>query len=213
MPTKDIYYRRNLPHYHPEGYPLFITFHLADSLPLNVILELRKQRERELQTISSLERAEIDNKYFTYYDEWLDRCASGPNWLKDGNVAQITMKEIKSMEGIQYKLIACCIMPNHVHMLIESLMMKAAIPIGKSARYPVTDSLRLIKGRTARKANLALGRTGNFWQHESYDHIIRDEEELSRTILYIINNPVNAGLVKEWEDWKFTYVNPEFGNC
>jgi REP element-mobilizing transposase RayT len=97
-------------------------------------------------------------------------------------------------------------------MLIESLMMKAANPIGKSARYPVTDSLRLIKGRTARKANLALGRTGNFWQHESYDHIIRDEEELSPTILYIINNPVKAGLVKEWEDWKFTYVNPEFGN-
>ena len=32
-----------------------------------------------------------------------------------------------------------------------------------------------------------------------------------RIILYILNNPVKAGLVNEWKDWKFAYVNPEFG--
>jgi putative transposase len=126
-------------------------------------------------------------------------------------VAQITMEEIKNMEGSQYKLIACCTMPNHVHMLVEPLLVEGASHSGKSARYPVTDTLRLLKGRTARKSNLVIGRTGSFWQHESYDHVIRDDEELERTILYILNNPVKAGLVKQWKDWKFTYVNPEFG--
>lgn len=212
MPAKDIHYRRSLPHYHPGGYPLFITFRLVDSLPLYVLLELKKQRERELMLATFSEKSELEKKYFNFLDEWLDRCESGPIWLKDEKIAQITMEEIKNMEGIQYKLIACCIMPNHVHMLVESLIMKPANHSGKSARYPVTDTLRLLKGRTSRKANLVIGRTGSFWQAESYDHVIRDNQELERTILYILNNPVKAGLVKEWKDWRFTYVNAEFGD-
>lgn len=35
---------------------------------------------------------------------------------------------------------------------------------------------------------------------------------MERIIKYILNNPVKAGLVKEWTDWKFTYINPEFGS-
>jgi REP element-mobilizing transposase RayT len=72
--------------------------------------------------------------------------------------------------------------------------------------------LRLLKGRTARACNLELNRNGSFWQHESYDHLVRDEQEMERTILYILNNPVKAGLVKEWKDWPFTYVSPELGD-
>jgi REP element-mobilizing transposase RayT len=185
MPTKDIHYRRSLPHYHPEGYPLFITFRLADSLPLSVMLDLKNQRECELQSGSSQERSELINKYFSYYDEWLDRCESGPNWLKDDRIAHIVLDEIKNVYQNQNKLIACCIMPNHVHLLIESLEKKPASHSGKSVNYPVTDTLRLIKGRTSRKSNLTLRRNGSFWQQESYDHFIRDEGELQRTILYI----------------------------
>jgi hypothetical protein len=40
---------------------------------------------------------------------------------------------------------------------------------------------------------------------------VRDEDELERIVLYIINNPVKAGLVDDWNDWPFTYVNPELG--
>ena len=46
---------------------------------------------------------------------------------------------------------------------------------------------------------------GAFWHHESYDHYVRDEE-LNRIIQYIVNNPVKAGMVEDWRDWKFTYL-------
>ena len=69
----------------------------------------------------------------------------------------------------------------------------------------MTDILRLIKGATARKANKILNRTGSFWQHESYDRVVRNEKELNRIIWYTINNPVKAGLVKNAEDWKWSY--------
>jgi REP element-mobilizing transposase RayT len=197
-----------------EGYPLFVTFRLAGSLPKEVLAQLKAQRELELKALknnSAIERNEIEKRHFGYYDDWLDRCESGPRWLQVEDTAQIVEKEIHDLDDDRYQLIAYCIMPNHVHMLIRSCISEPAKHRGKSAKYPVTDSLRLLKGRTARYSNVQLMRTGSFWQHESYDHVIRDEQELEQTILYILNNPVKAGLVREWEDWKFTYVHPNFG--
>lgn len=55
-----------------------------------------------------------------------------------------------------------------------------------------------LKGVTAREANKILGRTGEpFWQHESYDHRVRNAEEFERIRQYIENNPVKAGLAAE----------------
>ena len=214
MSMEDVYYHRNLPHYHPTGYPLFITSRLAGSLPLEILTELKVQRESELKTVKnnvSDERYKIKKEYFHCYDDWLDKCAFGPHWLQADNIAQIVAKEMQNLNGKRYRLMAYCIMPNHVHLLIESLISRQANHQGRSAKYPVTDTLRLLKGRTARDCNLELKRNGSFWQHESYDHFVRDEQELEEIILYILNNPVKAGLVKEWKSWLFTYVSPELG--
>ena len=215
MTLKDISYHRNLPHIHPEGYSLFITFRLADSLPIEVLKELQTQQERErkaLRNPSADEIYKIEKKHFSRYDAWLDRCEYGPRWLENKNVARIVSDKIHAMDKIRYDLYASCIMPNHGHILIEPRAVEEAKHKGKSAKYPVTDTLRLLKGNTARACNLKLGRSGHFWHHESYDHYARDEKELEQTIKYILNNPVKAGLVKEWKDWQFTYVNPEFGS-
>jgi len=212
--TKDIYYHRNLPHHHLEGYPLFVTFRLFGSLPTEVLAQLKTQRELELKALKDenlTERREVERKHFERYDDWLDRCGFGPRWLQFDGIAEIVAKEIHSLSGYRFRLMAYCIMPNHVHLLIESLVRELPNHRGESAKYPVTDTLRLLKGRTARACNLELKRTGSFWQHESYDHIVRDDEELEPTILYILNNPVKARLVDEWKNWSFTYVSPELG--
>jgi REP element-mobilizing transposase RayT len=62
-----------------------------------------------------------------------------------------------------------------------------------------------LKRYTARESNLLLGREGQFWQHENYDHVVRDEAELNRIIRYVLNNPAEAGLVERWEDWQWSY--------
>ncbi len=209
--TQDIYYRRHLPHIHPEGHPLFITFNLADSIPLDVWLKLKQQREQELQKTAPEQHYLIQKKFFGKYDEWLDRAEYGNHWLALANIAQIVADELHRMDGERYRLLAYCIMPNHIHMLIESLVTEAAKHHGKSRNYPVTETLRLLKGRTARACNLELKRSGKFWQHESYDHYARNDEELGRIVAYIINNPVKAGLAKEWTEWKFTYLHPGLG--
>jgi len=214
MSMEDIFYHRNLPHYHPNDHPLFITFRLAGSLPLDVLAELRTKRESELKALEKNaldDRYKIEEKYFSCYDDLLGQCKFGPRWLQADDIAQIVAKEMRDLDGDRYQLMAYCIMSNHVHLLIETLVREQASHQGKSAKYPVTETLRLLKGRTARACNLELKRSGSFWQHESYDHFVRNEQELERIILYILNNPVKAGLVKEWKNWSFTYISPKLG--
>jgi len=211
------FYHRNLPHWHPEGQMFFITFRLANSLPLSIIQELEAERERERQTIraqfngaqQSGEFYKLDKKYFGHFDTWLDRCVKeSPRWLADEHIARIVAEQIHALDGERYHLIAYCIMSNHAHITIDTAEHNfKPTHIGVTAPYPLADTLKLLKGRTARYCNQALKRSGTFWHHESYDHVVRDQQEYERIVSYILNNPVKAGLVEKWEEWKFTFVS------
>ncbi len=209
------FYRRNLPHYHPEDAIFFVTFNLVNTLPQHVIAALEEERQRELTylqrgdsaTAFHQKRYEIQKRVFGRYDAWLERCKDGPHWLAEERIARIVTKQIHALDGERYRLLAYCIMSNHVHLLFDTSGFLVASDIkhgGKTASYPLTDTLRLLKGRTARYCNQALGRSGAFWHHESYDHVVRNEGELQRILWYILNNPVKAGLVAHWQDWPFT---------
>jgi putative transposase len=36
-------------------------------------------------------------------------------------------------------------------------------------------------------------------------HYIRNQKEFTNIEYYIIENPVKAGLIEDWQQWKFTY--------
>ncbi|MEW6401319.1 MAG: transposase [Chloroflexota bacterium] len=211
------FYRRKLPHWQPEGAMYFITFRLANSLPVQVVRDLEEQRERERQAIRVKfigaqlrdELYKLDKKYFGYFDSWLDRCVEeSPRWLAEEKVAQIAANQLHVLDGERYRLIAYCLMSNHGHIVIDTAEHSfKPTHIGVTAPYPLTDTLKLLKGRTARYCNQALERSGKFWHSESYDHVIRDQGEYERNVWYVLNNPVKAGLVENREDWKFTYVS------
>jgi len=83
-------------------------------------------------------------------------------------------------------------MSNHVHVLL-------------TPHVEMRNVTKAIKGYSAQKANEILGRTGAaFWQDESYDHWIRNDEEMKRVMRYIEWNPVRAGLVETVEDWPWS---------
>ena len=65
-----------------------------------------------------------------------------------------------------------------------------------------------LKGSSARECNLVLSRVGQFWEHESFDHVVR-EGNFYRTIRYVLNNPVKAGLVNHWQEWRWNYCRSE----
>ena len=66
-----------------------------------------------------------------------------------------------------------------------------------------------IKSYSAQKANRLLALSGQFWERESYDHVVRKDGEFDRIVRYILHNPVKAKFVKEWADWPFSYLHPD----
>ena len=45
-------------------------------------------------------------------------------------------------------------------------------------------------------------RTGeSLWQESYYDHVLRDDEEMTRTVRYVLENPVRKALVREFDEY------------
>ena len=86
-------------------------------------------------------------------------------------------------------------MPNHVHVLFRLL-----------ADCKLAEVLHTWKSYSAKNANRLLRRTGKFWQHEYYDHLVRSEEEFYRTVTYVLDNPNKAGL-RNWR-WVGAVLDP-----
>ncbi len=115
----------------------------------------------------------------------LDTIRTGPLYLKQPQVAQITVDAIKynARELEHYELHSFVVMPNHVHLLL-------------TPRISIPALTKSLKGITAKRANLWLGLTGNpFWQDETFDRNIRNRDEFTAVRAYIENKPVKAGLV------------------
>lgn len=137
-------------------------------------------------------------RYFARFDTYLHQCLNEVKWLGINAVADVLAEALHYRDTKYYELHAFCIMPNHVHVLLTST-------IHKEGFFRVLQSL---KRHTARKSNELLDLTGHaFWAEESYDHLVRDDTEFKRIIEYIVQNPVQAGLVPDWQNWKYTYVS------
>ena len=175
-------YRRNLPHWLPEGPAIFLTWRLHGSLPACILQKLRT------------EKALTAGQEFARADRHLDHTTAGPLWLKDTRIAECVSHclELGDSEFRQYDLYSFVVMANHVHVLLCS-------------KIELQQITRNLKGITARFCNQILHRTKQpFWQQESYDHWCRDDSEFQRIRRYIARNPVNAGLVAKPEEWPWS---------
>jgi len=189
IPTE---YRRRLPHIQPENAVYFITIRLAGTLPKSLIETLNNQLESEKFT------AKAKQKYFDEIEEFLDYEKEGPTYFKQKEIAQIVIDSLHFYDNKEFKLICFCIMSNHVHFIAYRF------------KKPLFQLLKNLKTYTATQANKILDRKGNFWQREYFDRIVRDRNDLDQKIVYIINNPVKAGLIDSWEKWPYNYCHPNF---
>ena len=225
--SKTWYSRGYMPHLDEFGLLQSITFRLADSLPQKLLKDL----EEELKSIDSqhidLERRK---KIESYLDSGLGCCA-----LAHPKMAEVMQNALLKFDGDRYDLLAWCIMPNHVHVLI-----RAKAPLSKivqswksfTGRWALAHNDELGLGipvidRPEDDAELELsgpevnaelelsgpednaelelsGPRKHFWMREYWDRYIRNESHLYKTINYIHQNPVKAGLCKKAEQWPWS---------
>jgi REP element-mobilizing transposase RayT len=103
--------------------------------------------------------------------------------MRDARIAEVVADSLRYWDAKKYRLIAWCVMPNHVHVVLRL--------------FPGQELPKVVhswKTYSAKMANRQLNRSGSFWQREYYDRLVRDGEELERAISYILRNPEQAGL-------------------
>jgi putative transposase len=208
-----IFYRRYLPHIQPPAATLFITYRLQGSIPAEVWATLQAEAAASEKMLSHIanpqqraqEAARQQRRMFAKWDYALDNPTGGPTWLGDGRIAQIVAESLHQLHNQLYDLDTYCIMRTHVHILITPRPDEEK----PEAYYAISKIMHTHKRITAILANRILARAGQFWQHENYDHFVRNEDERSRIRNYILLNPVKAGLVEDWNDWPGTYTKYE----
>ncbi len=210
-------YRRNLPHIQPVGAAFFVTFRLKGSIPWIKVQELRAAYRTKVAEFrakygknASAYIQEERHRFFLAYDQMLDSVLDGPTYLEQEEVAAEVIKQLHRFDGGLYSLLAYCVMPNHVHILIDTgSALEKELPEDdlESLEYQQLHRImNRVKGASSRYCNLALGRSGKFWQRESFDRFVRDEKHLNNVISYILENPVKANLAGHWEGWPFSYL-------
>ncbi|HUT54505.1 MAG TPA: transposase [bacterium] len=109
--------------------------------------------------------------------------------VKNGNLSpeeiQFVLNHIKKGDPEFYQLIGAVVMPDHLHLMIKP---NPGIELSR-----ITKGL---KGATAREINKMRHARGSLWQDESFDRIIRSQEELDEKIKYMLDNPVKKGLAE-----------------
>ena len=211
---KKEFYRHALPHFQQPGQDYFVTWCLKDAVPAKALADYTDKLQHLHTQIQQYKVKNVDNlilnslklefnltrkKYLKAFDDLLDlqdKCSA--KLSKDSN-RTILMNTLIFWEGKKIENYAFSIMPNHVHWVFKVLYKD-----DKGNAVYLQDILQSVKRYTATLINKIEGTSGSLWQKESYDTTIRDDINLYNAIEYTINNPVKAGLVNNWYEWKGT---------
>ena len=178
-----------LPHWHQDNKYVFITFRLFDSIPQKKIKELREEKEywMKLHPIpwNEEERKEYIKRFASKIDKWLDN-GYGKCFLKRPENRKIVEDALFFYNGTKYHLKAFVVMPNHVHILLQLF-----------ENQEMETFVKSIKGYTAKKINQTEHRTGKVWQTESYDHLVRNEDNYKHILKYIQANNKDLAWIED----------------
>ena len=213
MPTVSLL---RVPHQDLTLAPVHVIYRLFDSIPSSELDRLSNNYESRLLRIKeqyprrgsdptqksafALARQQLYELYAQEHDDLLDLIRSGPRWLSHPEIATLVIDSWMTLQERRIvTVIALCIMPNHVHVVLSNPR-DTVIPLGG----PVGSHKKF----TARQANLLLGRTDKpFWAKGYFDRDVR-AGKLDTVVAYVLRNPTKAKLVAHWRDWPFTYLHP-----
>jgi REP element-mobilizing transposase RayT len=197
-----IHSRGYLPHVKREGASYFVTFRLGDSLPKEALMKYEAEKAERLRRLQQAKQQgrpatdsddEINRGFRRNVERHLDT-GHGACHLRRPDVAELVSRAVLHFESLRYLLSDWVVMPNHVHVVLWPMPNEL-----------LGEILKSWKQFTSRRAKPMVGMTDeNFWQPESFDHWIRNDEEKARICRYVRNNPVTARLCRRPEDWQWS---------
>lgn len=115
----------------------------------------------------------------------------------------ILLSKIKQVQRNKpFDLLAFCLLPDHIHLLIKLPNEDSAFPIR------IREIKRLVtiwmKRETPEFAD-------KIWQDRYWEHTIRDDRDLQTHFDYIHYNPIKHGLMSTFDGWKWSSYRDYFG--
>ena len=113
--------------------------------------------------------------------------------FSESGLALIVIDEFKrrAAEG-HCQSLAYVVMPDHIHWLVKL-----------NGETKLHQLLKIVKGHSARRINLARSTTAAVWQCGYHDHALRADEDIEAVANYLIQNPLRAGLVGDVNEYPF----------
>ncbi|MEO7413941.1 MAG: alanine--tRNA ligase-related protein [Opitutaceae bacterium] len=105
----------------------------------------------------------------------------------------------------RYHLFAACVMPDHIHALLEP-QPKASATDGPTDFHALAEILQSLKSFMAHAINKAENSSGSVWEKESFDRLIRSEGDLQEKFSYVVANPQKAGLADAAGNYPFLWA-------
>jgi len=121
------------------------------------------------------------------------------HWILPETVRGLVVNHCLHDHGIKLQMHGLVVMPDHVHMIFTPGIDPAGNPFG------LAEIMNGIKGSSAHSINRTLDRRGPVWQHESFDHVLRSDENLHDKVEYLCQNPVRKGLVLNENDYPWLW--------
>ena len=97
-----------------------------------------------------------------------------------------------AVETLDLDVHALCLMPNHYHLVVESL------------RDTLSRAMHRVNGLYAEAFNAKYRRSGHLWGDRFALWQIRDEDHLHAACAYVFANPVRARLCEHAADWPWS---------
>jgi len=116
----------------------------------------------------------------------------------------IVLESILRWKDRRYELYAACVMPDYVHVLIEPMIERAG-DSGKPVFFSLSKILHSIKSFTATQINKIERTNEPVWETESFDRLIRSENDLQEKFHYILRNPWDSGVVERGKDYRWVW--------
>jgi putative transposase len=186
-PYADIRHTENrLPHWQQAGAVYFVTFRLADAVPIRLRNQWQDERDGWLRVHPGPWTPDIEREYHQRFsgefERWLDS-GHGSCLLRRPDCAQMVAETLRHFEGSRVVMISFAVMPSHVHALFV-----------QNPDWPLEKLMHSWKRFMTRQINTLLGRSGSFWQRDYFDRLVRDEDHFGNCVRYIRRNPGKANL-------------------
>ncbi len=196
--------RGYVPHWDHPGMIQSLNFRLGDAMPHEVLEKWKQELELPRGEAERQRAVELRRQIEEYLDAGHGEC-----WLGRPEIGALVEGALLHFDTQRYRLLAWCVMPNHVHTLIETKEgwpLDGVLHAWKSfTSHEAGKILRRAAGGTPALPGHERGRpAGEFWQREYLDRYVRNAEHYANVLAYIEENPVKAGLMRIKTDWPWS---------